>query len=38
MAPMGYRYRGKGLGLEVVEDKAPIVRQIFTVYAKANPY
>jgi DNA invertase Pin-like site-specific DNA recombinase len=37
MAPFGYRYRGKGLGLEVVEDTARIVRQIFTSYTKGEP-
>jgi DNA invertase Pin-like site-specific DNA recombinase len=37
MAPFGYRYRGKGLGLEVVEDKARIVRHIFSSYTKGEP-
>ena len=37
MAPFGYRYEGKGLGLEVVEEKARIVRQIFSAYTKGEP-
>jgi Recombinase/Resolvase, N terminal domain/Recombinase zinc beta ribbon domain len=37
MAPFGYRYKGKGLGLEVVEDKARIVRHIFSSYTKGEP-
>jgi DNA invertase Pin-like site-specific DNA recombinase len=37
MAPLGYRYRGRGLGLEVVEEKARIVRHIFNSYTRGEP-
>lgn len=32
MAPLGYRHKGSGLDLEVVDDKARIVRRIFSRY------
>jgi site-specific DNA recombinase len=37
MAPLGYRHRGRGLGLEVIESKARIVRQIFNLYTNGEP-
>jgi site-specific DNA recombinase len=37
MAPLGYRYKGRGLGLEVVEEKARVVRHIFSLYTGGEP-